>query len=232
MCADDVDASPRVVDLGLVQYEPTWRAMQKFTDNRDPSTPDEIWLVEHPPVFTLGLNASREHVLAPADIPVIQIDRGGQVTYHGPGQLVVYLLIDMRRHAMGVRQLVVALENAVIAYAREAGVTANGSREAPGVYVGAAKLASIGLRIRRGASYHGLALNVSVDLQPFERINVCGHRGLGVTRLADLCAVTDVRAAALGLTPHLLRELKFMPREGAAPAHSAINTDLQAVSSR
>ncbi|MEA3109943.1 MAG: lipoyl(octanoyl) transferase [Gammaproteobacteria bacterium] len=231
MRADEVDATPRVVHLGLVEYEPTWRAMQKFTDNRDPSTPDEIWLVEHPPVFTLGLNASREHVLSPADIPVIQIDRGGQVTYHGPGQLVVYLLIDIRRHAMGVRQLVVALENAIIAYAREVGVTASGSREAPGVYVGAAKLASIGLRIRRGASYHGLALNVSVDLRPFERINVCGYRGLGVTRLADLCGVTEVRAAALGLTPHLLRELKFVPREGAAPAHSAINTDLQAVSS-
>jgi lipoyl(octanoyl) transferase len=231
MCADDVHAIPRVVHLGLVEYEPTWRAMQRFTDDRGPSTSDEIWLVEHPPVFTLGLNASREHVLSPADIPVIQTDRGGQVTYHGPGQLVVYPLIDIRRHAMGVRQLVVALENAVIAYAREAGVTASGSREAPGVYVGAAKLASIGLRIRRGASYHGLALNVSVDLRPFERINVCGYRGLGVTRLADLCGVTEVRAAALGLTPHLLRELEFVPREGASPPHSAINTDLQAVSS-
>jgi lipoyl(octanoyl) transferase len=215
--------------LGLVPYEPTWRAMQRFTDDRDPSTPDEIWTVEHPPVFTLGLNASREHLLSPGDIPVVQIDRGGQVTYHGPGQLVIYPLIDLRRQALGVRQLVVALENAIIAYVGELGVAASGSRDAPGVYVDGAKLASIGLRIRRGASYHGLALNVSLDLQPFERINVCGHRGLAVTRLADLCGVSDVRAAAEGLTPHLCRELGF-PSSSAA-AHNAINTDLQAVSS-
>src|SRR6266581_8693883 len=129
---------PVVRRLGLVEYEPTWRAMQRFTDERNAATPDEIWFLEHPPVFTLGMNASTAHVLVPGDIPVVQIDRGGQVTYHGPGQLVVYPLIDLRRHAMGVRQLVVALENAVIAYARELGVTASGSREAPGVYVGAA----------------------------------------------------------------------------------------------
>ncbi|HMA00267.1 MAG TPA: lipoyl(octanoyl) transferase LipB [Steroidobacteraceae bacterium] len=230
-----MDAAPLVKHLGLVEYEPTWRAMQKFTDERNSSTPDEIWLVEHPPVFTLGLNASREHVLSPGDIPVVQIDRGGQVTYHGPGQLVVYPLIDIRRHAMSVRQLVVGLENAVIAYAREFGVAASGSREAPGVYAGAAKLASIGLRIRRGASYHGLALNVALDLAPFERINVCGYRGLAVTQLANLCGVSEVRTAALGLVPHLLRELDFMPRAAAcgdAAPHSAINTDLQAVSSR
>ncbi len=226
-------AAPRVVHLGLAPYEPTWRAMQRFTDGRDPSTPDEIWMVEHPPVFTLGLNASREHLLSPGDIPVVQIDRGGQVTYHGPGQLVIYPLIDLRRHALGVRQLVVALENAIIAYVGELGVAATGSRDAPGVYVEGAKLASIGLRIRRGASYHGLALNVSLDLQPFERINVCGHRGLGVTRLADLCAVRDVRTAAEGLTRHLFRELGFgSVHEAPRPAHNAINTDLQAVSSR
>ena len=225
-------AAPRVVHLGLAPYEPTWRAMQRFTDDRDPSTPDEIWMLEHPPVFTLGLNASREHLLSPGDIPVVQIDRGGQVTYHGPGQLVIYALIDLRRQALGVRQLVVALENAIIAYVGELGVAASGSRDAPGVYVEGAKLASIGLRIRRGASYHGLALNVSLDLQPFERINVCGHRGLGVTRLADLCAVSDVRTAAEGLMPHLLRELGFgSVREGPVPVHNAINTDLQAVSS-
>ena len=228
--ADEVDAAPLIRHLGLVEYEPTWRAMQKFTDDRDQSTPDEIWLVEHPPVFTLGLNASREHILSPGDIPVVQVDRGGQVTYHGPGQLVVYPLIDIRRHPMGVRQLVMALENAVIAYTRELGITASGSREAPGVYVGGAKLASVGLRIRRGASYHGLALNVALDLQPFERINVCGFRGLAVTQLADLCGIAEVRVAALGLTPHLLRELQFVPREGAA-AQSAIKTALQAVSS-
>ncbi len=200
---------PVIKHLGLVPYEPTWRAMQRFTDERDPSTPDEIWMVEHPPVFTLGLNASREHLLSPGDIPVVQIDRGGQVTYHGPGQLVIYPLIDLRRHVLTVRQLVMALENAIIAYVAQFGVAASGSRQAPGVYVGGAKLASIGLRIRRGASYHGAALNVSPDLAPFEDINVCGYRGLAVTRLEDLCGVKDVRFVADGLAPHLLRELGF-----------------------
>ncbi len=200
-------AAPLIKHLGLVPYEPTWRAMQRFTLERDPSTADEIWMVEHPPTFTLGLNASREHLLSPGDIPVIEIDRGGQVTYHGPGQLVIYPLIDLKRLSLSVRQLVVALENAIIAYVGELGVTASGSRAAPGVYVAGAKLASIGLRIRRGASYHGTALNVSLDLEPFERINVCGYRGLAVTRLRDLCGVSDVRMAADGLTPHLIREL-------------------------
>ena len=230
---------PLIRHLGLAPYEPTWRAMQKFTDERDVSTTDEIWFVEHPPVFTLGMNAGREHVLSPGDIPVVQIDRGGQVTYHGPGQLVVYLLVDLRRRRLGVRELVMALENAVIAYVAELGVAAQGSRAAPGVYVGGAKLASVGLRIRRGASYHGLALNVAVDLAPFERINVCGHRGLAVTRLTDhvpaltgdAASGTGVSAGIIdvvvqGLTPHLLRELKF------EPDYSAISTDLQAVNSR
>jgi len=179
-------------------------------------------------VFTLGLNASREHLLSPGDIPVVQIDRGGQVTYHGPGQLVVYPLIDLRRRRVGVRQLVVALENAVIAYAAESGIAAKGSREAPGVYVGDAKLASIGLRIRRGASYHGLSLNVALNLEPFERINVCGYRGLAVTRLADHGVAVEVAGAARGFAPHLLRELGFDTETG----YSAINTDLQAVNSR
>jgi lipoyl(octanoyl) transferase len=211
--------------------------MQRFTDERDAATRDEIWFLEHPPVFTLGLNAKREHVLAAGDIPVVQIDRGGQVTYHGPGQLVIYPLIDLKRHALGVRELVVALENAIVSYVAELGIAASGSREAPGVYVGGAKLASIGLRIRRGASYHGLALNVTVDLGAFERINVCGYPGLVATRLADLGASCDVDTVARGLTPHLLRELGFAPAaqppaEPVAPDHSAISTHLQAVSSR
>jgi lipoyl(octanoyl) transferase len=234
-----MSAAPLIRHLGLAPYEPTWRAMQRFTDERGPSTADEIWMLEHPPVFTLGLNASREHVLSPGDIPVVQIDRGGQVTYHGPGQLVVYPLIDLRRRQVGVRQMVVALENAVIDYAAELGVTASGSREAPGVYVGGAKLASIGLRIRRGASYHGLSLNVALDLEPFQRINVCGYRGLAVTRLADLGVALDVDAVARGLTPHLLRQLGFGSDVGDSEAcqpgtlaYSAINTDLQAVNSR
>jgi lipoyl(octanoyl) transferase len=224
---------PLIRHLGLAPYEPTWRAMQKFTDDRVGSTPDEIWFVEHPPVFTLGLNAGREHVLSPGEIPVVQIDRGGQVTYHGPGQLVVYPLIDLRRRSLSVRELVVALESAIVGYVAELGVTAHGSRAAPGVYVDGAKLASVGLRIRRGASYHGLALNVTLDLEPFERINVCGHRGLAVTRLMDhvarfagLGAAHAMDTVANGLTPHLLRQLKY----GAN--YSAINTDLQAVNSR
>jgi lipoyl(octanoyl) transferase len=222
--------APLIRHLGLAAYEPTWRAMQRLTDDRGPSAPDEIWFVEHPPVFTLGLNASREHLLSPGDIPVVQIDRGGQVTYHGPGQLVVYPLIHLRRRGLNVRELVMALENAVIDYVAELGVTAQGSREAPGVYVDGAKLASIGLRIRRGASYHGLALNVSLDLAPFERINVCGHKGLAVTRLADhvaaLGAAPLMDTVARELTPHLLRRLNF------AGDYSAISTDLQAVNSR
>jgi lipoyl(octanoyl) transferase len=230
--------APLIRHLGLAAYEPTWRAMQRFTDERESSTPDEIWFVEHPPVFTLGLNASREHLLSPGDIPVVQIDRGGQVTYHGPGQLVVYPLVDLRRRRLSVRELVVALEDAVIGYVAELGVAAQGSRPNPGVYVAGAKLASVGLRIRRGASYHGLALNVCGDLAPFERINVCGHRGLKVTRLADHVARLDgnagagasgaaaMDAVADGLTPHLLRHLNF----GAD--YSAISTDLQAVNSR
>ncbi|HEV7613763.1 MAG TPA: lipoyl(octanoyl) transferase LipB [Steroidobacteraceae bacterium] len=224
---------PVIRHLGLAPYEPTWRAMQEFTGVRESSTPDEIWFVEHPAIFTLGLNASREHLLSPGDIPVVQIDRGGQVTYHGPGQLVVYPLIDLRRRRLNVRELVVALENAVIAYAAELGLTAQGSRDAPGVYLDGAKLASVGLRIRRGASYHGLALNVSLDLRPFERINVCGHRGLAVTQLADhvgrfagIAPTAAVDAAANGLTPHLLHQLKF------EADYSAINTAGQAVNSR
>lgn len=200
-------SGPRVKQLGLQPYDGVWRAMQRFTDERGPSTADEIWMVEHPAVFTLGMNASREHLLDPGDIPVVAIDRGGQVTYHGPGQLLIYALIDVRRRGLGVRQLVVALENAVIAYAAEFGIEAAGNRDAPGVYVNGAKLASIGLRIRRGASYHGMSLNVGVDLEPFERINVCGYRGLAVTRLADLCGVRDVGEAARGLLPHLERAL-------------------------
>jgi lipoyl(octanoyl) transferase len=197
--------------------------MQRFTDARDPSTRDEIWLLEHPPVFTLGLNASREHLKRTGDIPVVQIDRGGQVTYHGPGQLVIYPLLDLRRCSLGVRDLVVALENSVIDYAADLGIAAHGSRTAPGVYVGEAKLASIGLRVRRGASYHGIALNVSLDPEPFERIDPCGHPGLKVARLSDLCGVREVSTAAAGLTPHLLRHLGAVnPRTPFEPSNRPV----------
>jgi lipoyl(octanoyl) transferase len=218
--------TPLIRHLGLQAYEPVWRDMQRFTDERDECTRDEIWFVEHPPVFTLGLNGRREHLLVPGDIPVLKVDRGGQVTYHGPGQLVVYPLIDLRRLKLGVRELVIALERAVIDMVATLGIRATCRRDAPGVYVDGAKLASVGLRIRRGASYHGIALNVSVDLEPFGRIEVCGYRDQAVTRLADLCGLADVAAAAAALTPHLLAQL------GCSPAHSAISTASQAVSSR
>lgn len=198
-------------DLGLVAYEPTWRAMQRFTDERTVDTPDEIWFLEHPAVFTLGMNASRSHVLAPDDIPVVQIDRGGQVTYHGPGQLVVYPLVDLRRAGLGVRDIVTALERAVIDYAAQLGIRAECRKGAPGVYVDGRKLASVGIRVRRGASYHGIALNVSVDLEPFRRINPCGYAGLEMTRLADLGAVDSVSVAAEALKPHLLSRLYGRP---------------------
>ena len=203
---------PAIVrELGLVAYEPTWRAMQRFTDERGPDTPDEIWLLEHPPVFTLGMNASRDHVRAPGDIPVVQIDRGGQVTYHGPGQLVIYPLVDLRRAGLGVRDIVTALERSVMDYAAELGITAECRKGAPGVYVEGRKLASVGIRVRRGASYHGIALNVSVDLAPFERINPCGYPGLEMTRLADLSRVDSVSVAAQAVRPHLLGHLYGRP---------------------
>jgi lipoyl(octanoyl) transferase len=190
-----------VRQLGRVGYEPAWRAMQDFTDRRDEATPDELWFLEHDPVFTQGLNGKAEHLLAPGDIPVVGIDRGGQVTYHGPGQLVMYALVDLRRLRIGVRELVVGLENAVVALAAQHGIAAAGRREAPGVYVGERKLASIGLRVRRGCSYHGLALNVDMDLEPFGRINPCGMAGLSMTQLAAEGARADLHDTALALAP-------------------------------
>ena len=190
--------------LGRVPYEPTWRAMQQFTEQRDADTPDELWLLEHEPVFTLGMNADPSHVLAPADIPVVRIDRGGQVTYHGPGQLVVYPLIDVRRARLGVRDLVTALERAVIELAARYRIAAACRATAPGVYVADRKLASVGLRIRRGGSYHGLALNVNMDLEPFARINPCGYAGLEMTQLAALGGPDDTLRAGRELTPLLL----------------------------
>lgn len=190
-----------VRQFGRVGYEPAWRAMQAFTDARDETTPDELWFLEHDPVFTQGLNGRTEHLLAPGDIPVVGIDRGGQVTYHGPGQLVMYALVDLRRLGIGVRALVVALENAVIALAAQHGIAAAGRREAPGVYVGERKLASIGLRVRRGCSYHGLALNVDMDLEPFGRINPCGMAGLAMTQLVAEGARADLADSAGALAP-------------------------------
>ena len=198
---------PRMRWLGRVEYEPTWRGMQRFTEERDARTPDEIWFLEHPPVFTQGMNGKAEHLLAPGDIPVVAIDRGGQVTYHGPGQLVVYPMLDLRRLKLGIRELVVALERAIARLAAAHDIVAAGRRDAPGVYVGQRKLASLGLRVRRGASFHGLALNVDMDLDPFRRINPCGYQGLEMTQLKDLGAAIGVRQAAEELAPLLCGEL-------------------------
>ncbi|MBC8023191.1 MAG: lipoyl(octanoyl) transferase LipB [Burkholderiales bacterium] len=171
--------------LGLVAYEPTWRAMQAFNASRDESTEDQLWLVEHPPVFTLGLAGRREHVLDAAGIPVVATDRGGQVTYHGPGQAVAYTMLDLRRARLGVRELVRRIEQAVIDTLASYGVSGERRSGMPGVYVGGAKIAAVGLRIARGASYHGVALNSDMDLSPFSRIDPCGYPGLACTRLAD-----------------------------------------------
>ena len=198
-----------VRELGHQPYEPVWRAMQEFTNTRDESTPDEIWFCEHESVFTLGLNTRPEHLLAPGDIPVIQIDRGGQVTYHGPGQLMIYPLIDLRRAGLGVRDLVTALEQCVVDLASDYGIEAASRCDAPGVYIDGVKLASVGLRIRRGCSFHGMALNVDVDLEPFSRINPCGFEGLELTDLARLGADSSLDTVRDKLLPHLLRHLKF-----------------------
>jgi len=214
--ARDVRAAARW--LGRLPYQPTWQAMQRFTDQRDAATPDEIWLLEHEPVFTLGMNADRSHLLDPGDIPVLQIDRGGQVTYHGPGQLVVYPLIDLRRAGIGVRELVSALEGAVIDYSARFGIRAECRVHAPGVYVDGRKLASVGLRVRRGASYHGLAFNVSMDLAPFGRINPCGYAGLAMTQLAQLGGPADLVQVAAEFGPLLATRLRGAAAGLAQPA--------------
>ncbi len=203
------DATIIIRQLGRRDYVPLWRAMQAFTDARSESAADEIWFTEHPPVFTLGLNASQEHLLAPGDIPVVQIDRGGQVTFHGPGQLMVYPLIDLRRCGMGVRTLVTALEQSVVDLAAESGIAAASRADAPGVYVAGDKLASVGLRIRRGCSLHGMALNVDIDLEPFSRINPCGYKELKMTDLTRLGAGGELGQVSQALLPHLLHHLGF-----------------------
>ncbi len=193
--------------LGKREYEPLWREMQAFTNSRGGDTADELWFTEHPPVFTLGLNASREHLLAPGDIPVIQIDRGGQVTYHGPGQLMIYPLIDLKRAGLGIRTLVTALEQSVVDLAAQYDMEAKSRADAPGVYVAGKKIASLVLRIRRWCSYHGMALNVDMDLEPYTRINTCGYADLEVTDLRKLGIEKDLSAVARDLQPHLLKHL-------------------------
>ncbi len=172
--------------FGRVAYEPAWRAMQAFTAERTEGTADELWVLEHPPVFTLGQAGKREHVLAPSEIPVLAVDRGGQVTYHGPGQVVVYVLVDLKRRGYGVKELVWCMEQAVIDLLARHKAIATRQPGAPGVYVNGAKIASLGLRVKRGCSYHGLALNVDMDLRPFSQINPCGYPGMAVTQTRDM----------------------------------------------
>jgi lipoyl(octanoyl) transferase len=196
-------------NLGLTEYETTWRAMQDFTEQRDEDTPDELWLLEHHPVYTLGLNGDVRHMIRTADIPVVKTDRGGQITYHGPGQLIAYVLVDLRRKNLGIRRLVSTLENAVIGLLKQYGITAEARRDAPGVYVDGRKIASLGLRVRKGCSYHGLSLNVSSDLSPFSAINPCGYAGLEVTSLTALDVAIQPHEAAAPLTVEIMQTLNY-----------------------
>ena len=198
----------RVRRLGRVEYAPTFAAMQEFTATRTAETADELWIVEHPPVFTLGQAGKPEHLLRDIGIPLVQIDRGGQVTYHGPGQVVIYLLLDLNRRQLKVRELVRHIEQAVIDLLAAHGVTAERHTNAPGVYVAGAKIAALGLRIRRGCSYHGVALNVQMDLSPFAAINPCGYPGLAVTQTHDLGLALTPDTAADELTRHLFLQLQ------------------------
>lgn len=206
--------APCVRDLGVRDYETVWRAMQAFTAARTPETGDEIWLLQHPPVYTLGLNGRRVHIHDPGGVPVVETDRGGQVTYHGPGQLVMYVLLDLTRLGIGVQTLVSRLEAAVIDWLAGQGVAAARRAGAPGVYVDGAKLAALGLRVKRGCSYHGLSLNLDVDLAPFARIDPCGYAGLPVTRLADLGIDLPAAAVADGLLAHFLQSLGYTSQPG------------------
>ncbi|HET9819054.1 MAG TPA: lipoyl(octanoyl) transferase LipB [Rhodanobacteraceae bacterium] len=208
--------------LGRQPYEPVWHAMQAFTDARDATTPDELWLVEHDPVFTLGQAGKPEHVLAPGVIPVVHVDRGGQVTYHGPGQIVAYPLLDLRRLHVGVRELVRRIEQALIDTLAEWNIQASRHEGAPGVYVADAKIAALGLRIRHGCCFHGLAFNVAMDLEPFQRINPCGYAGLRVTQMLDLGGPSRLADVEEMLIAELGRQFGLSPQDAdPAPPRAA-----------
>jgi len=196
-------------NLGRQAYEPVWREMQRYTDERGETTPDQIWIVEHEPVFTQGQAGKAEHILAAGDIPVVQVDRGGQVTYHGPGQLVVYFMLDLRRKKIGVRELVTSIENAVVDLLAGYQINSAPRADAPGVYVAEDKICSLGLRIRRGCSFHGLALNVDMDKSPFSRINPCGYAGMKVTQVADQGGPSSLSQVAQDLIGAIMRSLRY-----------------------
>ena len=197
-----------IKSLGMVEYEPTWRAMQRFTAERTTETPDEIWLVQHPPVYTLGQAGKAEHLLHPTGIPVVKTDRGGQITYHGPGQIIAYLLLDLRRWKINVRELVRLMEQAVIDLLADYGVKAEGREDAPGVYIGNAKIAALGLKVKNGCCYHGLAFNVDMDLAPFANINPCGYEGLRVTQWIELGVNAQLEELQAELTQNLVHGLQ------------------------
>ncbi|AWN14385.1 lipoyl(octanoyl) transferase LipB [Salinisphaera sp. LB1] len=201
-------------------YRPVWQAMQRFTAERGPDDPDALWLLNHEPVFTQGRNGRAEHILAPGDIEVVPIDRGGQVTYHGPGQLMAYIMLDLKRLGIGIRSMVSALENAMVATLAGYDIDAHARRDAPGVYVGDAKIGSVGLRVSRSNSYHGLALNVNMDLEPFSSIDPCGYHGLVMTQIADLGGPSDLDRVAADLSAHLCAELGLIAAD--APDTPAI----------
>lgn len=195
--------------LGQVDYQQTWHDMQRFTDERTEASADELWVLQHPSVYTLGKNAKPEHVLNPQSIPVINVDRGGQVTYHGPGQIVIYTLLDLNRLKVGVRELVTIIESAIIELLAGYGIEASARRDAPGVYVNGDKIAALGLRVRRGCSFHGLAFNIDMDLEPFTRINPCGYEGLNVTQLKDLVEDVDIESVVDDLLRRLKKKLNY-----------------------
>lgn len=210
MSAATLLAPPRTLirHLGVAGYEATWRAMQDFTASRDADTPDELWIVEHPPVFTLGQAGKPEHLLRDIGVPLVRTDRGGQVTYHGPGQAVVYLLLDLNRRKLKVRETVHRIEQAVIDFLAEQGIAAERRAGAPGVYTGEAKIAALGLRVRNGCCYHGVSLNADMDLAPFAAINPCGYAGLAVTQLRDFDVRMNATEAGEALARHLMRQLE------------------------
>lgn len=201
--------SVQIRELGLCDYSPIYEKMCAFSLAREATTVDEFWVLEHNPVYTLGLNGKKEHILNAGDIPVVQVDRGGQVTYHGPGQLIVYLLIDIKRKSLGVREVVTAMENAIIATLAELNISANAKPDAPGVYVNDKKIAALGLRIKNGKSYHGLSLNIDMDLQPFKGINPCGYENLDVIQIKDLNAEYSKEDITANLLQHLKQNLKY-----------------------
>jgi lipoyl(octanoyl) transferase len=208
-----------VRQLGVSDYETTWQAMKDFTRNREADTPDELWVLEHPPVFTLGTNGKTEHILNAGDIPIVNIDRGGQVTYHGPGQLIIYLLLNLHRRNLGIRKLVTIIEDTLVELLATHNITANSDPEAPGVYVEGKKIAALGLRVSRGCTSHGLSLNVDMDLSPFTRINPCGYQGLKVAQCKTLGIDLSLSEIATQLTELLKQRL---------PEEAALETDQQA----